>query len=73
MRYIKESINNTYTSCGINKDVLKTILAFDSFYGLRGIDFGFGNGEILEILKTMGADVIGLDSNFVIKFVICIF
>jgi 2-polyprenyl-3-methyl-5-hydroxy-6-metoxy-1,4-benzoquinol methylase len=62
-RYIAESLNNTYFSCGINEEVLKTILPFDSFTNLRGVDFGFGNGEIISKLAEMGTIIEGFEKN----------
>lgn len=62
-RYIAESLNNTYSSCGINEEVLKTILPFNDFTNLRGVDFGFGNAEIISKLASMGADVQGFEKN----------
>lgn len=63
LRYIRESCCNNYASSGINEEVLRKILPFKDFNGLRGVDFGIGNGEILSILKKMGADPLGLDMN----------
>lgn len=65
LRYIRQSICHAYSSCGINKYVLRKILSTKKFNGLKVIDFGFGNGEVLEVLKGMGAKVVGLDSNFI--------
>ncbi len=62
-RYLLEGVNGSYASCGINSEVLRQLLPFEKFAGLRGIDFGFGNGEILKTLQAMGAQVTGLDFN----------
>ncbi|HWS53698.1 MAG TPA: amino acid adenylation domain-containing protein, partial [Pyrinomonadaceae bacterium] len=62
-RYLIEGINDSYASCGINAEVLRRLLPFESFAGLSGVDFGFGNGEVLKTLRGMGARVKGLDFN----------
>ncbi|MDY6946331.1 MAG: amino acid adenylation domain-containing protein, partial [Pseudomonadota bacterium] len=60
-RYLTEALNGCYRSCGINADVLRQLLGVHSLHGLRGADFGFGHGEVLESLASMGASAIGLD------------
>lgn len=65
LRYIVEALYNNYSSAGINEEVLKKILPFDNFQDLHGIDFGFGNGEIPQILKSMGANMVGLEGNVI--------
>jgi len=62
-RYLIEGANGSYASRGINVDVLKFLLPFDNYRGLKGIDFGFGNGEIMQVLSSMGASMRGLDLN----------
>ena len=62
-RYLLEGINQSYSSYGINAELLRELLPLPSFDGVKGVDFGFGNGEILQILNEMGADVVGLDFN----------
>ncbi|HYP25634.1 MAG TPA: amino acid adenylation domain-containing protein [Blastocatellia bacterium] len=62
-RYLIEGANGSYASRGINVDVLKLLLPFESYEGLRGIDFGFGNGEIMQGLASIGASMRGLDLN----------
>lgn len=60
-RYLMEGFNHTYDSCGISKVALGTILSYNDFKGLKGIDFGFGNASIMKSLRSMGADITGLD------------
>ncbi len=60
-RYLYEGLGNTYSSRGVNKQTLEGLLDVENFEGLKGIDFGFGNGEILQVLEANGADVTGLD------------
>ncbi len=60
-RYILEGINNNYASGGIGQKVLSTLLPFDDYSRAQGVDFGFGNAEILRVLNHMGASVTGLD------------
>ena len=62
-RYLLEGVNGSYASCGINKEVLRRLLPYDSFSGLKGTDLGFGNTEILQALAGMGASMTGLDFN----------
>lgn len=62
-RYLIEGANGSYASRGINGDVLKLLLPFDNYQGLKGIDFGFGNGEIMQALSSIGASMRGLDLN----------
>jgi amino acid adenylation domain-containing protein len=62
-RYLIEGANRSYASRGINMDVLKFLLPFDNYQGLKGIDFGFGNGEIMQALSSIGASMRGLDLN----------
>lgn len=63
LRYLFEGFHCSYASCGINKDVLKLLLPYSDFQGLKGIDFGFGNSEIMQTLLNMGACMKGLDFN----------
>ncbi|MEL7004808.1 MAG: AMP-binding protein, partial [Bacteroidota bacterium] len=62
-RYFIEGINDSYQSHGINERIIKHLFPFDSFKNKNGIDFGFGNGEVLRILEELGANVTGLDWN----------
>ncbi|HEU4769906.1 MAG TPA: amino acid adenylation domain-containing protein, partial [Pyrinomonadaceae bacterium] len=62
-RYLLEGIKGSYASCGINPEVLRRLLPLECFEGIQGVDFGFGNGEILKTLKGMGAHIKGLDFN----------
>lgn len=61
VRYFCEGFKNSYKSYGIDERLIKLILPFDSFCGLNGVDFGFGNGEVLNILNNLGAEVVGFD------------
>jgi amino acid adenylation domain-containing protein len=60
-RYFIEGLNGSYSSRGINKEVLKVLLPCKKFEGLKGIDFCFGDGEVIQILKEMGASAVGFD------------
>jgi amino acid adenylation domain-containing protein len=60
-RYIQEAKNNSYVSCGINKDILKLLLPHFNFNNVQIIDFGFGNGEIIKELLKLTSNVMGLD------------
>jgi amino acid adenylation domain-containing protein len=60
-RYLQEGARESYSSCGINQEVLKRILGREDFNGLRGLDFGFGHGEIMQTLSRAGACMKGLD------------
>ena len=60
-RYLMEGAKRSYTSSGINQEALKYILGRQDFKGLKGIDFGFGHGEIMETLARAGASLTGLD------------
>jgi SAM-dependent methyltransferase len=62
-RYLMEGVAGIYASCGINREVLRHLFPYDSFDGLAGVEFGFGNAEVLRTLAGMGACVIGLDLN----------
>jgi amino acid adenylation domain-containing protein len=65
-RYVEESTRGTYYSCGLTADVLRELLQLplsSPATRVRGIDFGFGNGEVLETLHRLGTHVIGLDLN----------
>ncbi|UZW63316.1 amino acid adenylation domain-containing protein [Lysobacter enzymogenes] len=62
-RYLLEGVNQSYASCGIDAAVLRRLLPLPNFDGARGVDFGFGNGEILKTLRDMGARMTGLDFN----------
>jgi len=60
-RYLLEGATDSYAACGINKEVMSVLLGFDDFKGLRGAEFGFGSGEILQILSAAGAVMKGFD------------
>ncbi|MGH9821768.1 MAG: amino acid adenylation domain-containing protein, partial [Blastocatellia bacterium] len=62
-RYLMEGAHNSYASCGINVEILQSLFGWESFAGLRGVDFGFGNTEILWALAGMEAEVKGFDFN----------
>ncbi len=60
-RYFLEGVANRFASRGINADVLRRLLPFETFERLRAIDFGFGNREVLHALRELGASVCGID------------
>ncbi|MCP4215422.1 MAG: amino acid adenylation domain-containing protein, partial [bacterium] len=60
-RYLCEGHANTYSSAGINIHVLKRLLSIPEPAGLNGIDFGIGNGEILQALSKAGIRMKGFD------------
>jgi amino acid adenylation domain-containing protein/non-ribosomal peptide synthase protein (TIGR01720 family) len=62
-RYLLEAANGTYASSGINSEVLRRLLPYENFESLRGVDFGFGHGEVLQSLANLGAGMKGLDFN----------
>jgi len=51
----------TYQAEGLSAKILSKILSYESFSGLKGIDFGFGNGEVCHALSRMGAEMVGFD------------
>ncbi|WP_428817977.1 condensation domain-containing protein (plasmid) [Clostridium butyricum] len=61
VRYFCEGFKNSYKSYGIDEKLIKLILPFESFNGLSGVDFGFGNGEVLKIINKLGAEATGFD------------
>ena len=60
-RYFMEGFYGTYESCGMTGEVLRWILPFADFGGKKGIDFGFGNAEVMKTLAELGACMKGLD------------
>lgn len=60
-RYLLEGVHNTYSSCGINKEMLSYLLSCEDFQGIAGVDFGLGNAEIQHVLSGAGACIRGLD------------
>ncbi len=60
-RYFLEGMKKSYRAYGIDESLLKFILRFDSFTGMKGVDFGLGNGEVMVKLKKLGAEVTGFD------------
>jgi SAM-dependent methyltransferase len=67
-RYFEEGVNDSYASYGINREVLKILFPYHTFVGLKGIDFCFGNAEVLEVLSEMGALMLGVDlSPFLVQ------
>jgi amino acid adenylation domain-containing protein/non-ribosomal peptide synthase protein (TIGR01720 family) len=60
-RYFFEGVYGSYSSCGINIEVFHRLFSTAEFEGLKGVDFGFGNGEILKTLSEAGIDVHGFD------------
>lgn len=63
VRYLLEGLHCSYASCGLNHQLIKTILPFDDFTQLSGIEFGFGTGDALRALRELGSHVIGVDFN----------
>ena len=67
-RYLVESEARQYASSGLNEEVLRLLLPFDSFDDLSGIDFCCGNGEVVLVLQRLGAKIQGIDwSPFFVK------
>src|SRR5215470_11043747 len=67
-RYFQEGANDSYASCGINHDILKLLFPYRSFNGLKGMDFCFGNAEILKTLSEIGAEMRGVElSPFMVQ------
>ncbi|MCI0590250.1 MAG: AMP-binding protein, partial [Gammaproteobacteria bacterium] len=62
-RYLLEGFNDSYASCGLNKEILKVILPYEDFYGLKGIELGFATEDVMQLLRESGASVRGLDIN----------
>jgi amino acid adenylation domain-containing protein len=60
-RYFIEAVEGSYASCGINKEVLEFLFPYEAAEGMEGIDFCFGNGEIMQILSSMGVRMKGID------------
>lgn len=50
-----------YRSDGLTSEVLRKILPFENFYQKKGVDFGFGNGEVAKTLLNLGAEVSGYE------------
>ncbi|MBC8757719.1 AMP-binding protein, partial [Kordia sp. YSTF-M3] len=63
LRYLNESKKGSYSSFGFTKEVVKELLAGEKLQGKSVLDIGFGNGELLDILSDMGANVFGIDAN----------
>lgn len=60
-RYALEGARDCYASRGINADVLARVLGLETLRGLSGVDLGFGNGEVLQVLGQAGACMTGFD------------
>ncbi|MGV8003061.1 amino acid adenylation domain-containing protein [Photorhabdus temperata subsp. temperata] len=60
-RYFHEGCQGSYKAEGLTERLLQTLLNITDFHGLAGVDFGFGNGEVLARLDGMGAQVKGID------------
>lgn len=60
-RYFIEAVEGSYASCGINREVLEFLFPGGVVEGMEGIDFCFGNGEIMQILSSMGVRMKGID------------
>lgn len=60
-RYLFEGLENSYYSRGINIQLLSYLLSCDHFKNKKGVDFGFGNGEIIQVLEEAGCSMKGFD------------
>jgi amino acid adenylation domain-containing protein/non-ribosomal peptide synthase protein (TIGR01720 family) len=66
-RYLIEGWRESYSSCGMDRQVLQELFGGD-ITRLRGVDFGCGNCEVLQLFHELGATVVGLDFNpFVVQ------
>ena len=67
-RYFLEGFNDSYSSCGINADTFRTLVPFDDYNNLHGIDLGFGNAEVMSLIKGLGANIKGVElSPFLVQ------
>ncbi|HYN84436.1 MAG TPA: amino acid adenylation domain-containing protein [Pyrinomonadaceae bacterium] len=60
-RYLLEGARDSYAARGINREVLGLVLGQEDWRGLRGVELGFGNAEIMSILAAAGAEIKGFD------------
>ncbi len=61
-RYFFEGLYHSYASVGINEEVLNYLFPFeDGLSGKKGVELGFGNAEIMNVLRSMDADIHGLE------------
>jgi amino acid adenylation domain-containing protein len=60
-RYFSEGFRDSYASCGLSEEVLRALLPFEEWQGRTGVDFCFGNAEVMQTLRKMGVQVIGID------------
>ena len=63
IRYLNESKAAYYSSFGFTKTFIGETLGKTDLSGLSVLDLGFGNGELLDTLHSLGADVSGVDVN----------
>ncbi|MFA0961137.1 non-ribosomal peptide synthase/polyketide synthase [Roseivirga sp. BDSF3-8] len=61
IRYFFEAYYHSYSSAGINASVLSELLPMADYSGKQGVELGFGNGEVMEVLAGMGAEVCGIE------------
>ena len=62
-RYLAETLTGGYASAGLNHDVLRLLLGRHELTGARVADLACGNGEVLRVLRRLGAAAVGVDSN----------
>jgi len=60
-RYFMEGARNTYAARGMNREVLSRLLGVEDFRGLKGVELGFGNAEVMQVLAGAGAQIRGFD------------
>jgi 2-polyprenyl-3-methyl-5-hydroxy-6-metoxy-1,4-benzoquinol methylase len=62
-RYLTETTTDGYASAGLNRDVLRVLLGPPFLAGARVADLACGNGEVLWMLRQLGAHPVGVDVN----------
>lgn len=62
-RYLTETITGGYASAGLNRDVLRLLLGRSDLTGARVADLACGAGEVLQMLRQLGAHPVGVDVN----------
>jgi amino acid adenylation domain-containing protein len=62
-RCLHEGFDDSNASFGLTKEILKKIFDLNEFTGLEGIELGFGNGEVMENLRELGAKIKGIELN----------
>jgi len=60
-RYFMEGARNTYAARGMNREALSRLLGMENFHGLKGVELGFGNAEVMQVLADAGAQIRGFD------------